>query len=148
MATADSRALADELAIQALVARYCHAVSGRDDEAWAACWADDAEWSVLGKTVRGREAILAHYLAIVSGLRFVVQVAASPVIELAGDEASGRWLMSETLQTTDGRAAVNLGVYLDRYRRERDGAWRFGRREFQSRYLGPPDLSAAPRPRS
>ena len=148
MAAADPRALADELAIQALVARYCHAIADRDDETWAACWADDAEWRVLGKTVCGREAILAHYLGIVTGLRLVVQVAASPLIELAGDEASGRWLMSETLQTTDGRAAVNLGRYLDRYRRERDGAWRFARREFQSRYLGPPDLSAAPRARS
>jgi len=140
--------LADELAIHALVARYCHAVAERDDDAWAATWAADAEWSVLGQTVRGRDAILAHYRGIVSGLRFVVQVAANPVIDLAGDEASGRWLITETLQTNDGRPALNFGRYRDRYRRDADGVWRFARRELQSSYLGPPDLSAAPRSRA
>jgi len=39
------------------------------------------------------------------------------------------------------------GRYLDRYRRDPDGVWRFTRREFQTRYLGPPDLSAPPAPR-
>jgi uncharacterized protein (TIGR02246 family) len=136
----------DELAIHALVARYCHAIAQRDDEAWAATWAADAEWRVLGKTVRGRDAILAHYRGIVSGLRFVVQVAANGLIEIAGDGASGRWLITETLQTNDGRPALNIGLYRDDYRRDADGAWRFARREFQSSYLGPPDLSATPRP--
>ncbi len=142
---ANPAALADELAIHALVARYCHAIAERDDEAWSATWAADAEWSVLGQTVHGRDAILAHYRGIVSGLRFVVQVATNPVIEIAGDEASGRWLISETLQTNDGRPALNFGRYRDRYRRD-DGVWRFARREFQSSYLGPPDLSGTPRP--
>lgn len=145
MSTPDLRSLADRLAIEALVARYCHAVSDRDDDAWFATWAEDAEWLVMGQTVNGREKILAHYQAIVSGLALVVQTAANPVIEVAGDEATGRWLMHEVLKTKDGHAAVNHGLYLDRYRRERDGAWRFARREFRSRYLGPPDLSASPR---
>ena len=145
MTATDARALADTLAIQDLVARYCHAVSGRDDEAWVACWTDDAEWLVMGQHVTGREKILAHYQAIVSGLAFVVQTAMNPVLEMAGDEATGRWLMHESLKTKDGHAAINHGLYLDRYRRERDGAWRFARREFRSRYLGPPDLSGSPR---
>jgi len=140
-------ALADELAIHALVARYCHAIAERDDDVWAATWAADAEWRVLGQTVNGRDAILAHYRGIVSGLRLVVQVAMNPVIEIAGEEASGRWLISETLQANDGRPALHFGTYLDRYRRDADGAWRFARREFRSSYLGPPDLSAVPRPR-
>jgi len=33
------------------------------------------------------------------------------------------------------------------HRRDPDGVWRFTRREFQTRYLGPPDLSAPPAPR-
>ena len=71
----------------------------------------------------------------------------NPVIDAAGDEASGRWLVTETLQTTDGRPALNIGLYRDSYRRDPDGVWRFARREFQSSYLGPPDLSATPRSR-
>jgi uncharacterized protein (TIGR02246 family) len=143
----NSTVLADELAIQALVARYCHAIAVRDDEAWTATWSSDAEWRVLGQTLRGRDAILAHYRGLVSGLRLVVQVAANPVIEIAGDEASGRWLITETLQTNEGQPALNIGLYYDSYRRDGDGVWRFARREFRPSYFGPPDLSAAPRSR-
>ncbi|MFI5316367.1 MAG: SgcJ/EcaC family oxidoreductase, partial [Myxococcota bacterium] len=82
--------LADELAIRDLVARYCHAVAERDDSAWAAAWAVDGEWKVLGQSVQGRDAILAHYRALVSAARWVVQVATDGVIELAGDQATGR----------------------------------------------------------
>lgn len=137
---------ADELAIQALVARYCHAIAERDDEAWTSTWAADAEWTVLGQTLRGRDAILAHYRGIVAGFRWVVQVTTNGLIEIDGNEASGRWLVTETLQTNEGRPALNVGRYRDRYRRDADGAWRFAQREFQSSYLGAPDLSATPRP--
>jgi uncharacterized protein (TIGR02246 family) len=138
--------LADELAIRTLVSRYCHAVAERDDDAWAATWAEDAEWSVLGRSLRGRDEILAHYRELVAGFRFVVQVATNGVIEIGDDLARGRWLVSETLQANDGRPLLNIGAYHDSYRRDPDGAWRFARREFQARYFGPPDLSAKPLP--
>jgi ketosteroid isomerase-like protein len=140
----DLAAVADELAIRALVARYCHAVAERDDRAWADTWAPDAEWCVLGKTVQGRDAILAHYRALVSGARFVLQFAGDGLIELAGDRARGRWQIRETLQWNDGRPGLNLGLYRDEYARAADGAWRFARRAFEARYLGAPDLSAPP----
>jgi len=138
--------LADELAIRGLVARYCHAVGERDDAAWAATWAEDGEWKVLGQEVRGRDAVLAHYLKLVGGARWAVQVATDGVIELAGDSATGKWQILETIQTKDGRSAQNVGRYLDRYRRGSDGAWRFARREFVTSYFGPPDFSAESRP--
>jgi uncharacterized protein (TIGR02246 family) len=136
----------DDLAIRALVARYCHAIAERDDTAWANTWSADGEWCVLGHSVRGREDILAHYQRIVSGFRWVLQVAANGLLEIAGDEARGRWLISETLQANDGRPVLNIGSYHDRYRRDPDGAWRFARREFRGSYMGPPDLSGTPRP--
>jgi uncharacterized protein (TIGR02246 family) len=138
--------VADELAIRALVARYCHAIAERDDPAWADTWAVDGNWKVLGQDVRGREAILERYRALVSAARWVVQVATDGVIDLDGDEARGRWQICETIQTKDGRAALNLGRYFDRYRRGPDGLWRFAVREFRVSYFGPPDLSAEPRP--
>jgi ketosteroid isomerase-like protein len=137
--------VADELEIRNLVARYCHAVSEGDDAAWTATWSADAEWSVLGSTVRGRGEILAHYRRIVSGVRWVIQLATNGVIEADGDAARGRWLVVETAQTRDGRPLLNLGQYLDRYRRDAEGAWRFARREFRNGYLGPPVLVAEPR---
>jgi uncharacterized protein (TIGR02246 family) len=138
--------LTDELAIRALVARYCHAIAERDDAAWADTFALDAEWRVFGQEVRGREAILALYLKLVAGARWVVQVATDGLIELAGDEASGRWQIQETIQTKAGQALVNMGHYRDRYRRDLDGVWRFTRRDFRFGYSGPPDLSAEARP--
>jgi uncharacterized protein (TIGR02246 family) len=145
MARSSALPVADELAIRNLVARYCHAVSERDDAAWASTWTADAEWRVLGNTVRGRDEVLAHYRRIVSGIRWVMQFATNGVIEPDGDAARGRWLVVETAQLQGGRPVLNLGQYLDRYRRDADGAWRFARREFRNAYLGPPELGAEPR---
>jgi len=136
----------DERAIRNLVARYCHAIAERDDEAWAATWAEDGEWRVLGSTLRGRDAILAHYRKLVAGVRWVVQHATDGIVELHGDEASGRWLIVEFLQWNAGPGGQNVGRYQDRYVRGRDGEWRFARRELHATYLGPPDLSAPPWP--
>lgn len=134
----------DEREIRNLVASYCHAIAERDDEAWAATWAEEGEWLVLGAHVRGRAAILAHYRKLVAPVRWVVQVAHDGIVEVAGDTATGRWLILELLQWPDGRGAQNVGRYRDRYVRGRDGAWRFARRQFHATYLGPPDLSGAP----
>ena len=142
------RSVADELAIRNLVARYCHAIADRDDKAWAECWSAESEWSVLGQVSSGREAILARYQSLVGGLRFVEQVATDGVIEVEGDAARGRWRISETIFPKQGPAMVNRGSYADSYRRDRDGVWRFARREFKANYFGAPELSAEPRPSS
>ena len=138
--------VADELAIRNLVARYCHAIAERDDKAWAETWAEDGVWQVLGQESQGRQAVLARYLSLVSVARWVVQVATDGWIEVEGDQATGRWQIEERIQTHDGRSALNVGRYLDRYRRDSDGAWRFARREFTANYMGPADLSAPARP--
>jgi uncharacterized protein (TIGR02246 family) len=135
----------DERAIRNLVARYCHAIAGRDDEAWAATWAEDGEWAVLGATPRGREAILAHYRRLVAPLRWAVQLSHDGIVEVQGDTATGRWLIVEIMQLRAGGGGLTVGRYRDRYARAADGEWRFARREFHALYLGPPDLSAAPR---
>jgi uncharacterized protein (TIGR02246 family) len=140
--------LDDERAIRNLVARYCHAIAERDDEAWAATWAEDGEWLVLGASVRGRAAILEHYRKLVARVAWVVQVAHDGLVEVSGDRALGRWLVLEFLQWEGGAGGQNVGRYRDAYVRGADGAWRFARREFHATYLGPPDLSGAPPRRS
>jgi uncharacterized protein (TIGR02246 family) len=133
----------DERAICNLVARYCHAIAERDDAAWAATWAEDGEWAVLGSTVRGREAILEHYRKLVAGASWVVQFSHDGIVEPESDTAVGRWLIVEYFQWRTGGGGQNVGVYRDRYARGADGEWRFARRDFQAIYLGPPDLSGA-----
>jgi len=136
----------DERAIRRLVARYCHAIAERDDVAWAATWAEDGEWLVLGAAVRGREQILAHYQKLVASTRWVVQVAHDGIVDVEGDTARGRWLILEFLQWGNGTGGQNVARYRDSYARGADGEWRFARRELHATYLGPPDLSADPPP--
>lgn len=136
----------DEREIRDLVARYCHAIGERDDGAWADTWAEDGEWHVLGASLRGRDAVLAHYRKLVAGVRWVVQFAHDGIVEVEGDTARGRWQIHEFLQWSNGAGGVNIGRYQDRYARGADGAWRFARRDFHSVYLGPPDLSGRPPP--
>jgi len=136
----------DELAIHALVARYCHAVLQRDHEAWASTWDEDAQWCLLGRSARGRAGIVALYHKLVGGTRWIVQQTSNGLVELAGDRATGRWIVTEHLQASDGTPGLNVGLYCDDYRRGRDGVWRFARRRFEPCYLGPPGLTAPPRP--
>jgi uncharacterized protein (TIGR02246 family) len=132
--------LVAESCVRALVARYCHAIASRDDAAWADTFAKDAEWNVLGRTARGRDEILAFYRQLVSGCAWVAQRATDGILEVDGDRATGRWIIVETMQRTDGAALTNIGTYQDEYRRCEDGRWRFARRVFSPIYMGPPDL--------
>jgi len=108
-------------------------------------WAEDGEWVVLGSSGRGRDAILAHYRKLVSGVRWVIQHANNGIVEVDGDAARGRWLIVEYLQWGHGAGGVNIARYRDDYALGADGQWRYARRELHATHLGSPDLSAVPR---
>jgi uncharacterized protein (TIGR02246 family) len=129
-------------AIRDLVATYCHAIAERDDAAWADTWAEDAEWVVLGSTLRGRAAILAHYQKLISSVRWVLQFAHNGLIEVEGDTARGRWLVAESMQNMRGVGGQNVARYRDDYVRGADGRWRFARRELHVTYVGRADLTS------
>jgi ketosteroid isomerase-like protein len=133
----------DQLEIRDLVARYSDAVNRRDTEAWADTWAEDASWQILGRAPEGRAAIVALWQKMMSGFPFVVQMPSEGVVELSGDEASGRFYLTEYGRSADGTGLLTLAVYHDRFRREPD-RWRFCERRFHALYSGPPDLSAEP----
>ena len=102
---------------------------------------------MLGSTVRGRDAILAHYQKLVSGVRWVIQHANNGIVEVDGDAGRGRWQIVEYLQGAGGGGGVNIARYRDDYVRGSDGRWRFARRELHATHLGPADLSARDRKR-
>ena len=135
----------DDRAIRDLVSTYCHAIAESDEAAWAGTWAEDGEWVVLGSTVRGRDAILAHYQKLVSRMRWVVQHANNGIVEVDGNAGRGRWQIVEYLQGAGGGGGVNIARYRDDYVRGTDGKWRFARRELFATYLGSADLSARER---
>jgi uncharacterized protein (TIGR02246 family) len=133
-----------ESELRALVARYCHAIAHRDDDAWADTFAKDGEWVVLGRVARGRDQALELYRKLVAAYPLVIQIATDGILQVSGDRATGRWIITEFLQREDGVPGMNLGVYRDDYRRCEDGRWRFARRVFSAAYMGPADLRGKP----
>lgn len=130
----------DELAIRALVDRYCDAVNRRDTERWLETWTDDPTWELFGRPMQGRDAALETFEGALAMLSFVVQTAVNPVIEVDGERATGRWLVTEwSISEQLGRLML-LFIYHDDYARTEAG-WRIAGRRMQLLYQGPPDLS-------
>lgn len=130
----------DELAIRSLVDRYCDAVNRRDTEAWLETWTDDPSWELFGRPMQGRDAALEMFQGALAMLNFVVQTAVNPVIDLDGDRASGRWLVTEWSESEQLGRLMLVFIYLDEYART-DAGWRIASRRMQLLYQGPPDLS-------
>jgi len=118
--------LEDRLAIRELIDAYADATMLRDAEAWAALWADDAEWSLpdfpeYGDTV-GKAAIVAKWILAVQAHPGLVYVATPGAIEVEGDHASARIYTSEVYASASGGSRRRRGRYDDRLVK-RDGRW-------------------------
>ena len=140
----------DEATIRGLVSSYADAVCRRDKDAWAANWADDCVWELpgVGET-RGKDAVVALWVAAMSRFPFVAQLVLNGLVRVDGDRAEGRWYLNEHVKFADGGGMFNVGVYQDRYVRER-GRWLFAARHYTVLYndKGAGDMSgdAAPFP--
>lgn len=129
--------------IERLVHRYADAVVRRDAEQWAACWTDDARWSLgAGHDVVGRAAIVDLWSKAMAGFEAVVQNVYNGDTELTDSSGTGRWYVQEHFRTAGGDAGILLAHYDDTYARDGDGGWRFASRALTVHYQGPPDLSA------
>src|SRR5690348_9172218 len=68
----------DRLAIHELVATYGDAVTRRDGDAWANCWAEDSVWCLPAipgmEEIKGRAAIRAAWEAAMPGWPFQVNI--------------------------------------------------------------------------
>ena len=130
----------DELAIRDLNARYIDAVNRNDKDAWAATWSETGSWDLMGMETSGRDQILQFWLGAMSSFDFAVMMLNSGTLQIDGDNASGRWYMTEHLKSKEGNPEMVLGVYDDRYRRE-DGHWLFAERRYRVLYRAPTDAS-------
>jgi len=135
-------ALADELEIRSLVARYADAVNTSDEAAWGATWSSDGVWELMGHSFAGRDVVVTTWRGAMATFEFVFQEVHSGFIELDGDSAIGRWAMTEIGRTSAGDPMLMLARYEDDYVRAAEG-WRFARRSLQVVYRGAPDLSPA-----
>ena len=126
--------LEDQAAIRDLVHRYADAVCRRDQDAWAATWAEDGVWQLPGAPrMEGRDAIVGLWAGAMAGFPFVVQIVHYGVLEMDGDSATGRWYLSENIQVAPDDGRYNIGVYQDRYVKK-DGQWLFAERHYAILY--------------
>ena len=120
--------LEEERELSVLMARYCDAVNRRDGEDWIDCWAEGAQWVLMGNRVSGRENILALWQQVMSGFEFALMLPSSCLFTADGTSASGHWYLHEYTRDHQGNAATNVSRYQDTYRKV-DGQWFYQSRE-------------------
>ena len=130
-----------ECAIRQLHARFIDAVWRKDAGAFAACWAEDAEWKIAGLRMRGRAEIGATFAKLLGICERVQIIPGIPLLEVGQGQATGRVQVTELAKMADGSSAMTLGDYYDRYV-ENGERWLFQGRHWGLHYRGPVDLSA------
>lgn len=119
----------DVVAIRQLVEAYADAVMRRDADDWAACWAEDASWELLGMRIEGRASIRATWEQAMQGFTFVGFFVQPGVLTVDRDAAQGRVFTNELLIDAAGGRRMSVGRYDDAYVRTPAG-WRFAARRF------------------
>ncbi|MFS0736753.1 nuclear transport factor 2 family protein [Sphingomonas sp. 1P06PA] len=132
----------DRLAIRELIDAYSDAVMVRDADAWGACWAEDAYWSLPEfadhEEFVGREAIVAgwvmsmtRYASMTDYAKPMIYVSTPGAIAVEGDRASARVYTSELY--ADPATGIEYrvrGLYDDEIGRI-GGDWLFTRRIYR-----------------
>jgi uncharacterized protein (TIGR02246 family) len=119
-------------AIRALNEAYCDAVNRRDGAAWAALWAEDARWDLMGHQVAGRDAIRATWEGAMAGFSFVGFFCQIGPVKVEGTTARATVWTHEVLVRQDGGESRPLGRYDDDYVLGQEG-WRYAARRFSLR---------------
>ena len=127
-----------DAAIRNLIARYCDAVNRYDGEAWAATWAEDARWHFLGGVHEGRDTILAFWSSVMLQLDFAIMLANSALLNIDGEQATGRWYTQEVVRTKGEHGRSIIGVYDDEYACVK-GEWLIQSRRYHKLYEVPTD---------
>jgi ketosteroid isomerase-like protein len=126
--------------IRQLHQRYVDAVYRKDAEAFGMCFAEDAEWRVGGRVMRGRDAAVATIRGVFPQFHRILMTFRQPILQVGDGVASGRTYVTEHSVFADGRPFAPIGIYFEHFVDEGD-AWRFKWRLFQTHYVGPPDMS-------
>lgn len=137
--------LADRLALRELVDAYAFAVDQRDEAWFRSLWLPDARLTVHNgdgppqSDLQGVEAI-ATVTTMIQRFALTLHLVANHMgrLDPGGGAATGEayCIGHHLTPTTDGRHDdLVMGIrYLDRYRRDETGAWRFARREVRKQW--------------
>jgi uncharacterized protein (TIGR02246 family) len=133
--------IAAELAIRDLTARFTDAVNRRASADLADLFTSDGEWHVPGvPTVIGRPAIAAQLDSLLANFGRLIQLMHSGHVDVAGDQATAVWYLTESAQDAAGASFAFTGVYTDQLVKTEHG-WRFQERRFDFLYRGRAELA-------
>lgn len=131
--------LEDRVAIEELIANYCHGVDEREEELFLSIWAEDAKY-ILSEAFGGKSSGLAAIKGVVHGLwegfTEFHHHTTNIVIDLDGDAASARSNVDVTGTHNDGRALMMSATYTDKFKRQ-DGEWKFSERTVDLHFMRP-----------
>jgi ketosteroid isomerase-like protein len=130
----------DQLALKDLMDRYVDAVYRSDADAWAATWAEDAYWNLVGTEAQGRDNIVTLWLQMMASFEFALMMPNSSHFEVTGDQATGHWYLQEYTRDSSGQSGMIVSRYLDTYSRV-EGQWLYQSRRYELIYQGPADFA-------
>jgi uncharacterized protein (TIGR02246 family) len=122
--------LVDRQLIRELFGAYSDATFQRDMDAWLSCYADDGVWLMMGKEVKGKEALSIQWKKLWSTIERMAFFTEIGAIKVDGDRAQVRSYCREIMQYKDGTSLKVIGMYQDELVRSGD-AWLFARRDYQ-----------------
>lgn len=122
--------LHDRLAIRELIEDYDDAVFRRDAAQWGETWAPDAVWSIAGREVSGRDAIVRLWKELMDPYAFIGLYLTGGGCAIGERTGEGRWYVLDTGSDHAGAELHIHGRYDDRYVKGDDHVWRFASRRY------------------
>jgi uncharacterized protein (TIGR02246 family) len=121
----------DQLAIQALAARYNFAIDTGDGDAFAATFVEGGVLNGAGSETEGRTALAAFAVGFAGSVRGPRHVVTNMVIDGDGKFATFKAYMQLSIMSGEPATSTVLAIggYDDTLSKE-DGTWRFVRRSF------------------
>lgn len=115
----------DVNAIQRLKHEYCFAIDGGDYEEWASMFTEDGTFiRDNGDTFEGHDELFGFASeGFDAAFEHSAHVVTNPVIDVDGDEASGKWYLLLFYENAEGNAGWTQAQYDDEYRKV-DGEWK------------------------
>jgi ketosteroid isomerase-like protein len=129
-----------EFTIRQLHARYLDAVWRKDFEAFGDCFAEDAEWRIGGRILRGRAEIVGNLKRLMPNFQRVLMNFRTPLVHIEDGALASRTYVTEQNAFLNGRPGNSIGIYFERFVKQADQL-RFKWRLFQLHYIGKMDIT-------
>ncbi len=128
-----------EFKIRQRHARYLDAVWRKDYDAFGDCFAEDAEWRIGGRIMRGRTEIVGNLKRLMPNFHRVLMTLRTPLVHIENGQISSRTYVTEQNAFLSGRPGNSIGIYYERFVQQGDEL-RFKWRLFQLHYIGTMDI--------